>query len=99
VLEVPDRSDASSPLLPGEYVTITVQDGDVLRAAALAYLPLLIGLLAGALTGNGLAGRGDGAVALGSMLGVACGWLVARGTARRARPRVKVRPQASDRQP
>jgi len=99
VLVVPDRPDASTALLPGEYVTITVPDGDVLQAAALAYLPLLVGLLAGALAGNGLAGHGDGPVALGSMVGLACGWAVARGAARRAGPRVKVRPHAAVRQP
>ncbi len=96
VLDLPDPSDGPAKLVPGQYVTITIPDTDVLRFAALAYLPVLAGLLAGALLGSWLGGSGDGPVALGSGLGAACGWLAARGRARHRRPRVGVRPIPED---
>lgn len=98
VLEVPDRSDAQVRLVPGEYVTVAVRDGDVLRAAALAYLPVLGGLLAGALLGGWLGGQADGPVALGSALGTVSGWAIARDWTHRRSPRVSVRPRAGDAQ-
>jgi len=95
-LDVPDGSDGLPKLVPGQYVTIAIPDTDVLRAAALAYLPVLAGLLAGALLGSWLGGSSDGPVALGSLLGAASGWSLARGRARRRRPRVSVRPVPED---
>lgn len=96
LLEVRDRSDTDVVLAPGQVVTVAIRDADILRAAALAYLPALGGLLAGAFVGGGLGGHGDGAVAIGSALGAAAGWAVAWGTARGRLPRVTVRLPAGD---
>lgn len=90
VLEVPVRFDTEGLLVPGRMVTVGVRDGDVLRAAALVYLPVLGGLLAGAVLGGWHGGHGDGAVAIGSVLGAACGWALARVTAQRGQPCVSV---------
>ena len=95
VLDLPDSSDGNARLVPGQAVTIAIPDGDVVRAAALAYLPVLAGLLAGALLGSWLVG-GDGPVALGGLLGAACGWWPARGRAHGRLSRVSVRPLAGD---
>jgi positive regulator of sigma E activity len=91
VLDLPDPSDGELRLVAGQAVTIAIPDADVLRAAALAYLPVLLGLLAGAILGSWL-GSGDGPVALGSIVGAASGWWLARGRARSRLSRVSVRP-------
>jgi positive regulator of sigma E activity len=91
VLDVPDRSDIDEPLAAGQLVTITVSDADVLRVAALAYLPTLIGLLAGALLGGSLSGAGDGATGLGGLVGGVAGWSAARWMARGNQPGVGIR--------
>jgi len=95
-IEVADRSSVDVLLVPGQVVTITVRDSDVLRAAALAYLPVLVGLLGGAVLGHWLGGQGDGPVALGAVLGAACAWGMARGRAVRRRPRLSIMPVAGD---
>ncbi len=95
VLDLLDPSDGEAQLVPGQTVTIAIPDGDLLRAAALAYLPVLGGLLAGALLGSWLGG-GDGPVALGGLLGAACGWWPVRGRARRRLSGVSVRPISED---
>jgi positive regulator of sigma E activity len=95
-LEVPDRADSNAMLVPGQVVTVAIRDADILRAAALVYLPALGGLLAGAFVGSGLGGYGDGAVALGGVLGAVSGWALARGTAQRCLPRVTIRLQPGD---
>jgi len=95
-IEVPDRCSLDVLLVPGQVVTIAVPDSDVLRAAALAYLPVLGGLLSGAVLGHRLGGQGDGPVALGAALGAACAWAMARAWAVHRRPRVSVLPVAGD---
>jgi positive regulator of sigma E activity len=90
VPDLPDGPFTRARLVPGEYVTISIPDSDVLRAAALAYLPVLVGLLAGPLLGSWIGGHGDGPVALGGVLGAACGWTMAWGTVRRSQPRVSI---------
>jgi positive regulator of sigma E activity len=92
VLDLPDPPEGGVRLVAGQAVTVAIPDDDVLRAAALAYLPALLGLLAGAFLGSWLGGGADGPVALGSMLGAACGWWPARGWARRRLSRVSVQP-------
>ncbi len=92
VLDLPELADGAAKLLPGQQVTIAIPDTELLRVAALAYLPVLAGLLAGALVGNWLGSGGDGPVAFGGLLGATGGWLLARGSVRRRRPRVSVRP-------
>jgi sigma-E factor negative regulatory protein RseC len=96
VLDLPRPVDGRPGLVPGQTVTISIPDDDVLRAAALAYLPALLGLLAGALIGHWL-GEGDGAVALAGLLGAAGGWRLARGRARRQLSRVSIRPPGDTR--
>jgi len=92
VLDLPDSSEDQARLVVGQAVTVAMPDGDVLRAAALAYLPALLGLLAGAALGSWLGGGTDGPVALGSVLGAACGWWPARGMIRRRLSQVSIRP-------
>lgn len=96
VLEVPDRCDTGARLIAGQVVTLTVRDAEMLRAATLAYLPLLAGLLAGAVLGHGFGGPGDLAVALGGAMGAAAGWVIARSRARHRQPAVTVRPWVGD---
>lgn len=51
---------------------------------------LTVGVRDGAVLGRWYGGHGDGAVAIGSALGAACGWALARVTARRGQPCVSV---------
>jgi positive regulator of sigma E activity len=95
-IEVPDRSSLDALLVPGQVVSIAVRDSDILRAASLAYLPVLGGMLGGAILGHRLGGQSDGPVALGAVLGAACAWAMARGWAVHRRPRVSVLPVAGD---
>jgi sigma-E factor negative regulatory protein RseC len=99
MLELQDPSgDGPDRLVPGQYVTIAIPDADLLGVAALAYLPVLAGLLAGALLGNWLGGA-DGPVAAGSLLGAALGWWLGRNRARSREPRVSIRPISADSRP
>jgi positive regulator of sigma E activity len=68
----------------------------LLRAAALAYLPPLLGLLAGALAARGLAGAGEGAALGAALAGATAGWWLSRGLARRNPPRFSVSLAAGD---
>lgn len=95
-IEVPERSSLDVLLVPGQVVKIAVRDSDILRAAALAYLPVLGGLLGGGALGHWLGGQGDGPVALGAVLGAACAWVLARARAVRRRPHLSVLPLAGD---
>ena len=90
-LEVPDLTDDLQPLQAGEAVTVGVGDGEVLRAAAIVYLPPLAGLLAGALLGQSLVAAGEGGTMATAVLGAAAGWWRARAWSRRNPPRVSVR--------
>jgi sigma-E factor negative regulatory protein RseC len=90
-LEVPDRTDDEQPLHPGESVTVEAAEGEVLRAAAVAYLPPLVGLLAGALLGRAVGTAGEGATLATSAAGALAGFWVTRSWSRRAPPRISVR--------
>jgi len=89
-LEIPARADDRVPLQAGDTVVLSIRDGELLRAAALAYLPPLFGLLVGALAARGLAGAGEGAALGAAVAGATAGWLMARGLARRNPPRFAV---------
>lgn len=90
-IEVPDRTDDCRPLREGEVVTIAVADGEVLRAAALVYLPPLVGLLGGALLGRWMAGPGEAGALVLALLGAGTGWYGARSWSRHHPPRLGVR--------
>lgn len=87
VLEVALPTAGDRPLAPGDGVVLEVAEGELLRAAALAYLPPLAGLLAGAvLARTVLPGAEMAALAL-SVAGLAAGWALSRAWLRRRPPR------------
>lgn len=91
MLEVDAASLAGRPLRPGDGVEVEVDDGELLRAALLAYLPPSIGLLGGPMISAGIA-PGHDLVALGAAgVGLAAGWLVSRSWLRRSPPRYQLR--------
>jgi sigma-E factor negative regulatory protein RseC len=90
-LEVRDQADDLQVLRLGEAVTIGVDEGEMLRAAAVVYLPPLAGLLTGALLGHWLDAAGDGGTMAAALLGATAGWWVARAWSRRNPPRVSIR--------
>ena len=91
-LEVAALTSDQLLLRPGQAVTIAVGDGEVLRAAAIVYLPPLTGLLLGAAAGSALGVAGEvGTLLLAGMGGLA-GWRVARTWSRSRPPTVSVRP-------
>ncbi len=94
-LEIPARADGRVPLHPGDTVVLSIGDGELLRAAALAYLPPLLGLLTGALAAR-LAGAGEAAALGAGLAGATAGWLLSRGLARRNPPRFAVSLAAGD---
>lgn len=70
---------------PGDTVTVSMAQGGVLKAAALAYLlPLGLGI-AGAAGGLWLGG-GDGHALVGLALGLGGGWLLLRWLSRQREP-------------
>ena len=78
--------------MPGARVTVEVEDGVLLGAAARTYLPPLAGLLAGPLLADRVAGGGELPLLLSALGGVLLGWAVARAWLRRSPPRIAVRP-------
>ena len=89
LLEVPERRPDGGRLSPGEAVTIEVPEGELLRAAARAYLPPLAGLLAGPAVA--VAWTADELPALlAAVAGLAAGWTVARSWLRRSPPRYRL---------
>ncbi|NJD31861.1 MAG: hypothetical protein FIB04_08250 [Gammaproteobacteria bacterium] len=97
-LDVPDQTEDRRHLRAGEAVIVETRDGEVLRAAALAYLPPLAGLLVGALLGRGLAaGPGEGAALAAAVAGLSAGIWTARAWSRRYPPRIRVRLAPEDR--
>ncbi len=98
-LEVPSLAGDHPPLRPGQTVTIAVRDGEVLRAAAMVYLPPLFGLLLGAVAGStlgvvGVAGEAD--TLLAATLGCLAGSGVARALSQNRPPSVSVSPIESE---
>jgi positive regulator of sigma E activity len=86
-LEVPVRPTAGLTLAPGDGVVVEVAEGEVLRAAALAYLPPLTGLLAGALLARVLLPEVEPAAPLLAVVGLVAGWGMSRAWLRRRPPR------------
>ena len=80
-----------APLRAGDGVIIEVDDGELLRAAALAYVPPLVGLLAGPVAATGLAPGSELAALAGAVLGLAAGWSAARAWLLRSPPRYRLR--------
>lgn len=77
-LEVPAQSPGVPGLEPGDGVCIEVSEGELLRAAALAYLVPLGGLLAGALAARAaFPGIEPAALAMAGV-GLAAGWAWSR---------------------
>jgi sigma-E factor negative regulatory protein RseC len=91
-LEVPARTGDQFLLRPGQAVTIAVDDGEVLRAAAIVYLPPLTGLLLGAAAGSALGVAGEVGTLLMATVGGLAGWGVARSWSRSRPPSVSVNP-------
>lgn len=89
-LEIPARADDRVPLQPGDTVVLSIGDGELLRAAALAYVPPLVGLLVGAIAARGLADAGEGVALAVGLSGAIAGWWLARALARRNPPRFGV---------
>lgn len=91
MFEVVDPAPGGRALSPGDGVILEVEDGELLRAAALAYLPPLAGLLGVPLAVAALAPGNEPAVLAGAVLGLAAGWGAARAWLRRAPPRYRLR--------
>jgi len=89
-LDVPETVASRDQLVPGDAVVIEVSDGDLLRAALRAYLPPLLGLLAGAAVARLGAGAGEGVAVLAALAGLVIGWGVARAWLGRAPPRYRL---------
>lgn len=84
---VPD----AAPLRPGDGVIIEVDDGELLRAAAIAYVPPLAGLLAGPVAAAAMTPGSESAALAGAILGLAAGWGASRAWLRRSPPRYRLR--------
>jgi sigma-E factor negative regulatory protein RseC len=67
----------SAGLRVGQWVTLTLDQGQLTRAALLGYLLPAILLLTGAVIGE-VVGAGEPAAALGALLGLCCGLLLTR---------------------
>jgi positive regulator of sigma E activity len=90
-LEVPERGLDGRHLAPGDGVVLEVSDGELLRSAALAYLPPLAGLLGGPLAAMLLDLRSEPVAVLAAALGLALGWGASRSWLRRSPPRFEIR--------
>ena len=90
-LDVRDSLPGGLNLRPGDGVIIEVDDGELLRAAALAYLPPFAGLLMGPMLVAALVPGDEPALLAGAVLGLLAGWGVARAWLRRAPPRYGLR--------
>ncbi len=90
-LDVADPAPEGAPLRPGDGVIIEVDDGELLRAAALAYVPPLAGLLAGPVAVAVLTPGSELAALAGAVLGLVAGWGASRAWLRRSPPRYRLR--------
>lgn len=91
-LDVDTPAIPGAPLRPGDGVIIDVDDGELLRAAALAYVPPLAGLLAGPVVAAMLQPGSEPVALTGALVGLAAGWGAARAWLRRSPPRYRLRP-------
>ena len=95
-LDVAHPAPEGAPLRPGDGVIIEVADGELLRAAAIAYMPPLAGLLAGPVAAAALTPGNELAALVGAGLGLAAGWGASRAWLRRSPPRYRLRtPEAA----
>ena len=90
VLEVPAEAADGRRLATGDGILLEVSDGELLRAAMLAYLPPLAGLLAGAGGATMLAPGVQATAVLASLAGLVAGWAVSRVWLRRSPPRYRL---------
>jgi len=90
MLEVVHPASHGPPMHPGDHVIIEVDDGELLRAAALAYVPPLVGLLAGPVAAATLVPRSEPTAPAAALLGLAAGWGAARLWLRRSPPRYRL---------
>jgi sigma-E factor negative regulatory protein RseC len=90
VLEVPAEAADGRRLAAGDGILVEVSDGELLRAALLAYLPPLAGLLAGAGCATVLAPGSQATAVLASLAGLVAGWTVSRAWLRRSPPRYRL---------
>jgi len=90
-LEVSTSAVDGVLLVPGSRVTVEVAEGELLGAALRAYLPPLVGVLAGPLLARVGADGGEGGILLCAVAGLLLGWVVSRAWLRRSPPRVAVR--------
>ena len=90
LLEVPARVGNGSPLRPGDDVVVDVADGELLAAAARAYVPPLTGLLAVPTVVAVVADGGELQVLLAAATGLLAGWILARWWLRRSPPRYRL---------
>jgi sigma-E factor negative regulatory protein RseC len=91
-LDVDTPATPGPPLRPGDGVIIEVDDGELLRTAALAYVPPLAGLLAGPVVAAMLRPGSEPVALAGALVGLAAGWGAARAWLRRSPPRYRLRP-------
>jgi sigma-E factor negative regulatory protein RseC len=90
MLEVPAEAADGRRLATGDGILVEVSEGELLRAALLAYLPPLAGLLAGAGSATVLAPGGQATAVLASLAGLVAGWAVSRAWLRRSPPRYRL---------
>jgi sigma-E factor negative regulatory protein RseC len=90
-VEVASPVPDALPLRPGDGVIIEIDDSELLRAAALAYIPPLVGLLAGPVAVAALASGGELAAMAGAVMGLTAGWGASRAWLRRSPPRYRLR--------
>jgi sigma-E factor negative regulatory protein RseC len=92
LLDVPDRADDRRALQPGDSVVVRVPEGEILRAAMLAYLPPLAGLLAGAALPRALmVPPAEVVTVAAALVGAAGGWWLGRHWTRTRPPQFSVR--------
>ena len=89
-LEVPAEAADGRRLATGDGILLEVSDGELLRAAMLAYLPPLAGLLLGAGGATVLAPGMQATAMLASLAGLVAGWAVSRAWLRRSPPRYRL---------
>jgi positive regulator of sigma E activity len=92
-LEVPALDADGRVLVPGARVTVEIDDGELLGAAARTYLPPVAGVLTAASLAAATAAGHEALVLLAGLAGLGSGWAVARAWLRRSPPRLKVLPE------